>query len=481
MKDKTSINRKSNTGAVERETKVHDREGDIMAIATRDVVSIPPSKSIKDTAKVMMEHEFRRLPIADPGSGKLLGIVTVMDILDFFGGGKKFNIIEKKYQDNFLAAINEPVKEIMTRDLITVSNKASIAETIGVMLSNQLGAIPLVDGDGKLAGVVTERDIALSLAGVAGKDIVQDFMSTKVFNTTPGTPLGDACKIMVRNGLRRIPIIGGEADISNAAKKLLGILTSTDVIRFLNAKELFDNLNSNLATDVLETKISDIMAKEPVTVAPNMSIGELCELFAEKNIGGVPVVKDVFTVPETMQLDEVARLMLENGIGSVPVMNDDDEMVGIVSKADFATLAVGIAFEKITVKEIMSKDLTVVSPTERLVHARRQMLESHVGRLPVVEDEGLAGMVTSKDLMRAFIDFRKKVPEKYQKSQIKEVLVEDIMSSNPTFTSKDATIADVARVMIETGYNGLPVVEDDNVVGIITQTDILRLIEKLES
>ena len=291
MKDKTSINRKSNTGAVERETKIHDKEGDIMAIATRDVISIPPSKSIKDTAKVMMEHEFRRLPITDPGSGKLLGIVTVMDILDFFGGGKKFDIIEKKYQDNFLAAINEPVKEIMTRDLITVSKKASIGETLEVMLGNQLGAIPIVDGDG-LAGIVTERDIALSLAGVAGKDIVQDYMSTKVFNTTPGTPLGDACKIMVRNGLRRIPIIGGEADISNAAKKLLGILTSTDVIRFLNAKELFDNLNSNLASDVLEkTKISDIMAKDPITVESTMTIGELCELFSEENIGGVPVVK----------------------------------------------------------------------------------------------------------------------------------------------------------------------------------------------
>ena len=293
MKDKTSINRKSNTGAIERETKVHDKEGDIMAIANRDVISIPPSKSIKDTAKVMMEHEFRRLPITDPGSGKLLGIVTVMDILDFFGGGKKFNIIEKKYQDNFLAEINEPVKEIMTRDIITLSNKASIAETIETMLSNQLGAIPLVDADGKLAGIVTERDIALSLAGVAGKDTVQDFMSPKVFTTTPGTPLEGACKIMVRNGLRRIPIVGGEADISNAAKKLLGILTSTDVIRFLNAKELFDNLNSNLATDVLEqTKISDIMAKEPITVEPTMTIGELCEVFADKNIGGVPVVKD---------------------------------------------------------------------------------------------------------------------------------------------------------------------------------------------
>ena len=292
MKDKTSINRKSNTGAVERETKVHDKEGDIMAIASRDVISIPPTKPIKDTAKVMMEHEFRRLPITDPGSGKLLGIVTVMDILDFFGGGKKFNIIEKKYEDNFLAAINEPIKEIMTRDLITLSNKASIGETIETMLANQLGAIPLVDANGKLAGIVTERDIALSLAGMAGNDTVQDYMSPKVFSTTPGTPVGDACKIMVRNGLRRIPVIGGEADISKAAKKLLGIITSTDVIRFLNAKELFDNLNSNLATDVLKTTISDIMVKEPETVEPSMTIGELCEIFSEKNIGGVPVVKD---------------------------------------------------------------------------------------------------------------------------------------------------------------------------------------------
>lgn len=292
MKDKTSVNRKSNTGAVERETKVHDKEGDIMAIASREVISIPPSKSIKDAAKVMMEHEFRRLPITDPGSGKLLGIVTVMDILDFFGGGKKFNIIEKKYQDNFLAAINEPVKEIMSRDLITLSNKSSIGQTIETMLKNQLGAIPLVDADDKLAGIVTERDIALSLAGIAGKDTVQDYMSTKVFTTTPGTPLESACKIMVRNGLRRIPIVGGEADISKANKKLLGILTSTDVIRFLNAKDLFNKLNSNLATDVLKTVISDIMVKEPITVESNITIGQLCEIFAEKNIGGVPVVKD---------------------------------------------------------------------------------------------------------------------------------------------------------------------------------------------
>ena len=265
----------------------------IMKIASKDVVSIPPSKSIKDTAKVMMEHQFRRLPITDPGSGKVLGIVTVMDILDFFGGGKKFNIIEKKYQDNFLAAINEPVREIMSRDVICLSEKASVNDVVETMLSNQIGALPLVDGDDKLIGIVTERDIALSRAGGMDDRTAQDYMTTKVFNTTPGTPVESACKIMVRNGLRRIPIVGGEADISKAAKKLLGIVTSTDIIRFLNAKEFFDNLSSNAASEILEkTKLSEIMVEDAIVVEPEDTIGEICELFKISNIGGVPVIKD---------------------------------------------------------------------------------------------------------------------------------------------------------------------------------------------
>ena len=51
MKEKTSINlRKSmNRGSVEQETKIHDKPGEIMKIASTDVISIPPSKSIKDT------------------------------------------------------------------------------------------------------------------------------------------------------------------------------------------------------------------------------------------------------------------------------------------------------------------------------------------------------------------------------------------------------------------------------------------------
>ena len=261
---------------------------------------------------------------------------------------------------------------------------------------------------------------------------IKNLMSEDLITIDKDQNLSDALKLLRKHNVSRLPVTNN--------KELVGIISERDIANKLGSSKYESMPASRL-------HISSVM------------------------------IKDVLTVPETMQLDDVAKLMLDNGIGSVPVMADG-AMVGIVSKADFTTLAVGIAFDKITVKEIMSKDVIAVSPTERLVHARRLMIESNVGRLPVVEEEKLVGMVTSKDLMRAFIDFRKKVPEKYQKSQIKDVLVENIMSSNPTFTSKDTTITEVAKIMMETGFNGLPVLEDNKLVGIITQTDILRLIQK---
>ena len=264
---------------------------------------------------------------------------------------------------------------------------------------------------------------------------IKNLMSEDLITVDKDQNLSDALKLLRKHNVSRLPVTNN--------KKLVGIISERDIANKLGSSKYESMPASRL-------HISSVM------------------------------VKDVLTVPQTMQLEEVAKLMLDNGIGSVPVM-DDEKMIGIVSKADFVTLANGIAFDKITVKEIMSNGVTSVSPTERLIHARRLMLESHVGRLPVIDEEQLVGMITSKDLMRAFIDFRKKVPEKYQKSQIKEVLIEDIMSTNPTYVTKDMSITEVSKLIMETGYNGLPVVEDNHVVGIITQTDILKLIEKLES
>ena len=297
MKDKNTKNlRKSmNRGSVEHETKVADYEGEIMTLAKKDVFSIPPTKSIKEAAEMMIEHGFRRLPVTHPGSNKLLGIVTAMDILDFLGGGSKFDIIEKKHNDNFLSAINDSVKEIMTREAVSITPKYSIRESVDLMVEKGIGSLPIVDKEDKLVGIVTERDFALALAGSLTTETVGDIMIKDVITTTPGTPIESCSKIMVRNNLRRIPVV--------EEGKLIGIVTSTDILRFFGDKEMFASMTSNSGLDVLKRKISDIIKPNILVTESSVRLGDLCDLLAEKNIGGVPVV-------------------------------DDDELVGIVTERD---------------------------------------------------------------------------------------------------------------------------------------------------
>ena len=194
---------------------------------------------------------------------------------------------------------------------------------------------------------------------------IKNLMSEDLITVDKDQNLTDALKLLRKHNVSRLPVTNN--------KELVGIISERDIANKLGSSK-YENMPAS------RLHVSSVM------------------------------IKDVITVPQSMQLGEVAKIMLEKGIGSVPVM-DDDKMVGIVSKADFVTLAVGIAFDKVSVKDVMCKDLIVVSPTERIVHARRQMLEAHIGRLPVVDDDELVGMITSKDLMRAFIEFRKSVPE----------------------------------------------------------------------
>lgn len=269
---------------------------------------------------------------------------------------------------------------------------------------------------------------------------IKHLMSEDLITIDKDQNLSDALKLLYKNNISRLIVLNTN---KNNQKELVGIISEKDIADKLGSSK-YENIPSS------RIHVSSVM------------------------------IKDVISASETMDQKEVVDLMLENDIGSLPILKDQT-LVGIVSKSDFITLANGKAFEKILVGDVMSYDIISVSPNERLVHARRLINDNKVGRLPVIVDEKLVGMITSKDLIRALIDFKKKVPEKYQKAQIKDVYVEDVMSDKPLCVYQDTTIAEVADMMMDTGYKGFPVVVENNIGGIITQTDILRLISQLES
>ena len=268
---------------------------------------------------------------------------------------------------------------------------------------------------------------------------IKNLMCENVITIDKDQSLNDALKLLHKHNISRLPVTN-EVD---GKKALVGIVSERDIVNKLGSLK-----SANLSTSRLH--ISSVM------------------------------VKDVIVASEDESLENVANIMLDNHIGSVPI-ESEGEMVGIVSKDDFATLATGRVYEKLLVKDSMTTSIISVSPSDRLVHARRVMADNHIGRLPVVSDGEIVGMLTSKDLMSAFIDFKNKIHPKHQNAQIKNLLVENIMSSPVLTTSKDASIDEVANIMLNTGYNGLPVVSNNKIDGIITKTDILALIASLES
>ena len=120
---------------------------------TRDIVSITPDTTLPEAHRLMMEKRIRRLPVVD--QGRLVGIVTLGDVRGAEpSDATSLSIWELNY---LLSQLR--VKEIMTRNPITVSENATIARAAQMMLEHKISGLPVVDDAGNLVGIITESDI----------------------------------------------------------------------------------------------------------------------------------------------------------------------------------------------------------------------------------------------------------------------------------------------------------------------------------
>ena len=260
------------------------REGEILHIAKSPVVTMAPTTPIYDGIQIMTKEGFRRIPIANPGTRTLEGIVTAADIIDYLGGGKKFQIIQKKFAGNIFKAINEPIKLIMTKKVVSVKTSAKISKAIELMTQQNLGGLPVVDNKNRVKAIITERDIANMFADRISGVTVTRLMSKKVVTAIPKTTIFEAERTMTTQGFRRLPII--------SEGKLVGIITAMDIIRFYGSGKVFRYLTSGTITQVLNTPAFEIATKDVATIEPDADVGQAAKIMQEKNIGALPVVKN---------------------------------------------------------------------------------------------------------------------------------------------------------------------------------------------
>ncbi|MFZ2456658.1 MAG: CBS domain-containing protein [Candidatus Altiarchaeia archaeon] len=254
------------------------KEGNIMSIAEKDIISTHPLNSVKNVAKLMKDRDVRRLPVIDGGTSRLLGMATAMDIMDFMGGGPKYNIIVKDYKGNLPAAVNCPIEKIM-REATFLDKSASVEDAANIMSKKHTSAIPIVESakDKTVIAIVTERDV-MPQADYFGIT-VEEVMKTDPITSSLGMMISDVSKIMVRNGFRRLPVI--------QEGKLIGVVTVFDVLKFLGYGE-FQHTD---AEEAFSERVDEIMSKEVITVTEDQDLSDVAKLVKETGIGGFPVVE----------------------------------------------------------------------------------------------------------------------------------------------------------------------------------------------
>ncbi len=135
---------------------------------------------------------------------------------------------------------------------------------------------------------------------------------------------------------------------------------------------------------------------------------------------------------------------------------------------------------KTLVRDWMTSNPITIEPTTTLADAYMLMKQKNIRRLLVAEPNGkLVGIVTLGDVREAHPSDATTLSIYEINYLLAKLSVTQIMTVNPITTTPDATVYDAARLMLEHKIGGLPVVANGQVVGIITESDIFRLMVQM--
>ncbi len=115
------------------------------------------------------------------------------------------------------------VEDVMSTPPITVSSKTIIKDAARLMYDNRIGCLPIVDSEGKLVGIVTERDMLFALSRSYGDMQVWQIMSENPITIAPGASIMEAIEKMRDANVRHLPVVNGE-------NRPVGVVSLRDIV-----------------------------------------------------------------------------------------------------------------------------------------------------------------------------------------------------------------------------------------------------------
>lgn len=129
-----------------------------------ELITVTPKTTLAVAKELMQEKNIRHLPVTD-GAGKLVGIITDRDMRD---AQPSSLLSDDDYRRTYDQVMHHTVGEIMTPDPLTITVFYTLQDTLLVMGKRKVGALPVVDEDGYLKGIMSTRDLLRSFVNIMG-------------------------------------------------------------------------------------------------------------------------------------------------------------------------------------------------------------------------------------------------------------------------------------------------------------------------
>jgi CBS domain-containing protein len=123
--------------------------------------------------------------------------------------------------------------------------------------------------------------------------------------------------------------------------------------------------------------------------------------------------------------------------------------------------------ENLKAQDIMIEGVQVISPEDLIAAAKLKMMRCNVGGLPVVDDKKLVGIITHRDILLAG-------------GEALGLKVEELMSKDLKVAELDTPIMEITKIMADDGYQRIPVIKNGNLVGLVTQSTLIRALAGLD-
>ena len=251
---------------------------DIMTAAPI-VVEVPGSRS--DAINIMVRNGLTGLPVIRSSDGKLMGVVSRRDVF-------------RKFDEDQLSLI-------MKKGCITVTPETTIEEAARIFSTKRIHRLPVVD-NGKLVGIVTPTDMLRLVKEMKTDLLAEDVIRTTCVTAYEDEPLTYTIPAMRISDVPALPVLDAQGKLvgiltdrdlfSDQVKntddlKALGIADVGNMAGARNVLPLFYTATDKYMSD--DRKVKDFMVKDPYTVFKKTNVSEVAKIMLTNDFGQIPV------------------------------------------------------------------------------------------------------------------------------------------------------------------------------------------------